>query len=87
MDGTCVIKTEFLIIDEITLLLMNILVKFQPDIHILMVMGQINPLRPQNWGTGEKQLKSGKNDDSTSDPLNLEIIMVNPQRKLYGLKH
>jgi hypothetical protein len=41
MDGTCVIKTEFLIIDEIRLLLMNILVKFQPDsdIHILMVMG------------------------------------------------
>jgi hypothetical protein len=39
MDGTCVIKSEFLIIDEIRLLLMNILVKFQPDIHILMVMG------------------------------------------------
>jgi hypothetical protein len=31
--------TEFLIIDEIRLLLMNILVKFLPDIHILMVMG------------------------------------------------
>jgi hypothetical protein len=40
MDGTCLIKTELLIIDEIRrLLLMNILVKFQPDIHILMVMG------------------------------------------------
>jgi hypothetical protein len=22
------------------------------------------PLRPQNWGTGEKQLKSGKNNDA-----------------------
>jgi hypothetical protein len=39
MDFTCVIKTEFLIIDEIRLLLINILVKFQPDIHILMAMG------------------------------------------------
>jgi hypothetical protein len=40
MDGTCVIKIEFLIIDEIRLLLiMNILVKFPPDIPILMVMG------------------------------------------------
>jgi hypothetical protein len=39
MDGTCVIETEFLIIDEIRLLPMNILVKFQPDLHILMVMG------------------------------------------------
>jgi hypothetical protein len=39
MDGTCVIKTQFLIIDEIMLLLMNILVKFQPDIPILMIMG------------------------------------------------
>jgi hypothetical protein len=39
MDGTCVIKTYFLIIDEIRLLLMNILVKFQPDIPVLMVMG------------------------------------------------
>jgi hypothetical protein len=66
MDGTCVIKTEFLIIDEIRLLLMNILVKFQPDIHRhLDGHGrQINSLRPQNWGTGEKQLKSGKNDDA-----------------------
>jgi hypothetical protein len=38
MDGTCVIKTEFLIIDEIILLLLNIMVKFQYDIHILMVL-------------------------------------------------
>jgi hypothetical protein len=39
MDGTCVTKTKFLIIDEIRLILMNILVKFQPDISILMTMG------------------------------------------------
>jgi hypothetical protein len=41
---------------------MNIVVKFQPDIPISMVVRQINPSRPQNWGTGEKQLKKGKTD-------------------------
>jgi hypothetical protein len=34
----CVIKTEFLIIDQI-MLLINILVKFQPDVPILLIMG------------------------------------------------
>jgi hypothetical protein len=44
---------------------MNILVKFQPDDPHFDGQGrQINPLRPQNWGTGEKQLKKGKNDDT-----------------------
>jgi hypothetical protein len=56
------LSNQFLIIDEIRLLLMNLLVKFQPDISILMIMGgRIYPLRPQNCGTGENQLKMGKN--------------------------
>jgi hypothetical protein len=74
-----------LIIDEIRLLLM-ILVKFQPDIPILMVMGGIlTRYGPPNWGTGEKQLKRGKMMTLNFRPPNPEIIMVNPQRKLYGL--
>jgi hypothetical protein len=41
---------------------MNMLVKFQPDIPILMVMGvRLTRYGPQNWGTGEKQLKKGEN--------------------------
>jgi hypothetical protein len=67
---------------------MNILVKFQPDIHILMVMGgrltRYGPKLGYRWEAVEKWEQWWR---STSDPPNPEIIMVNPQRKLYGLKH
>jgi hypothetical protein len=70
---------------------MNILVKFQPDIPILMVMGgRLTHYYGPKIGdpVRSKQLKRGKNYDAQlQTPLNTEIIMVNPQQKLYGLKH
>jgi hypothetical protein len=52
-----------LVIDEIRLLRMNILVKSQPDIPILMIMGgRLTRYGPKYWGTGENQLKMVKND-------------------------
>jgi hypothetical protein len=52
MAGTSVLKTWFLIFDEIRQLLMN-LVKLQPDIPILMITGGELPAWPKNWGTDE----------------------------------
>jgi hypothetical protein len=82
-----------IVIDEIRLLLMNILVKFQPDIPILMVMRQINPLRPQIWGTSEKQLKRGKNyDTQLQTPQTLKLswsthnVLVDVQLSIQYLK-
>jgi hypothetical protein len=67
---------------------MNILVKFQPDIPILMVMGgRLTRYGPEFGVPVRSSWKGGKMMTLNFRPPNPEIIMVNPQRKLYGLKH
>jgi hypothetical protein len=63
---------------------MNILVKFQPDIPILMVMGGRSTRYGPEIGV---PVKSSQVEKGEKLPPNPETIMVNPQRKLYGLKH
>jgi hypothetical protein len=56
---------------------MNILVKFQPDIAILMVMGgRLTRYGPKIGVPVRSSWKKGE----YFRPLNPEIIMVNPQR-------
>jgi hypothetical protein len=48
----------------------------------------INPLRPQNWGTAEKQLKKRKNDDAqlqTHQTLKLSWSTHNENLMAYAL--
>jgi hypothetical protein len=68
---------------------MNILVKFQPDIPILMVMGGRLTRYDSKLGYRWEAVEKGEKWMMTlkSRPPNPEIIMVNPQRKRYGLKY
>jgi hypothetical protein len=61
---------------------MNILVKFQPDIPILMAMGgRLTPYGPK-LGYPWEAIETGGNYYAQLQTPNPEIIMDNPQRKL-----
>jgi hypothetical protein len=67
---------------------MNMLVTFQPDIPILMIMGGgLTRYGPNIEVPVRISWKWEKIMSLNFRPPNPEIIMVNPQRKLYGLKH
>jgi hypothetical protein len=67
---------------------MNILVKFLPNLPILTAMGgRLTRYGPKFGVPVRSSRKGGKMMTLNFRPTNPEIIMVNPQRKLYGLKH